>query len=1106
VALYRSFNEIVASVIERLRLTQPNLDTKPGTVARDLFIDIQADQLEKLHRVISTISEKQSLLSANGADLDRWASNLNIVRRNGTLATGTVVFSTSNIQSDIIIPNGTMVSSKNGVTFKTVGTYTMSAAEKSRFAAIATRLKSSLLIAGISDTYALEVPVQAMRVGTSGNLSPLQIVSSNAIDSVNVTNLSPISGGTNSETDATFRSRIFSVFNGSNTGTASGYRNAAISTPGVLDALIVEPGNSLMLRDGTETIETVDGSFRIINSGTGGKVDIYILGERLQEIVESFVYSDLSGTGNASDDRNDIVLGVSSIDPTLTSEERRIQAFKTGNIPFQPVDSIVSVSGSSSGVLQEAFIDQYGNTKGNYKIIKDLNPETGGSPFGFDKLHFISSTKEVEAENISKAKLNSVDPLRFTDIASVSKVYQDVNIVGENAKVSLSSRSTIILNHSPVVRIRSITNKTTGEVYTITSQNTGTLSGLNESGLFTISGRTLPTPSDILSVDYTWRLIYNPSIDYNGINCVCQFKDPSISDSVDWGVSNGIFEEESIVDQTDDGLEYTISVDNNVSRVVSVYKKEITTANVALVENLSGSMVNGLEISISQPVISNIFSIKNSSGIEIYNTAKSNGSFSVRKIFLPEDSIAELGELVSIEFNKVELFNLINAEGSFSGKTITLPSTDILNGAEVLTLVQEMYTLELPVYVSYVADFKTIIPSTSLSSFPIEGTQSSNSFVNSSLTSILNSKQPVWFSFAGDQESSIQKFGATRLSVQASSTIRSGKIKISGETLTYVEADFDAATITLGSYFDLSSYIRSLYSISSIPSNLYLGRLDSAQKIENNKVVQTFDVLGLKQFNSKYSLSTAEEDSALSAFQFVLPSTPNNNSISFTSGSTIRLKFFIANSDDYEELYFQSDSTRVTDKIFARISRASVVSGFKNNIGSTIGNIQISSFNQPTSGSTYQADYSFSAPKEGERITVRYNVNRLIADVTSSIESVRPVTADVLVKEATQLAIDIRGEIVINEGSVANASSILENVNSAVVNLVNTSQLGTNIDYSDIINVVTNTSGVDSANISLFNESGKIGRRNYIQALDNQTLVPGSIQFTIVSRQNFKIS
>ena len=71
----KSFSEIVNSMIERLRLTQPNLDTKIGSVSRDVFIDMQADQLEGIYQLIQAVSDKQSFATATGLDLDRIARN-----------------------------------------------------------------------------------------------------------------------------------------------------------------------------------------------------------------------------------------------------------------------------------------------------------------------------------------------------------------------------------------------------------------------------------------------------------------------------------------------------------------------------------------------------------------------------------------------------------------------------------------------------------------------------------------------------------------------------------------------------------------------------------------------------------------------------------------------------------------------------------------------------------------------------------------------------------------------------------------------------------------------------------------------------------------------
>ena len=183
-----------------------------------------------------------------------------------------------------------------------------------------------------------------------------------------------------------------------------------------------------------------------------------------------------------------------------------------------------------------------------------------------------------------------------------------------------------------------------------------------------------------------------------------------------------------------------------------------------------------------------------------------------------------------------------------------------------------------------------------------------------------------------------------------------------------------------------------------------------------------------------------------------------------------------------------------------------VSSGFRNSVGTLVGSISVNVKNQPENNNTYLTDYDFKAPKEGERLTIRYNLNRLITDVTSGLEDVRSITADVLVKEAFELAVDVEGQILINENTENGSSTIRENVENAVVNLLNTSTLGGTVDYSDIISVATAISGVDSINVSLFNEADKTGRRSYIKALDNQVITANSVTFEVVSRQDFRIT
>lgn len=1089
---------------ERLRLTQPNLDTKPGTVARDLFIDIQAEQIERLHRSLVLVSEKQSPEKAVGRDLDRWAKNFGITRKSGTPASGLVVFTIDDLTVDISIPNGTIVSARNGLTFQTIGNYLMSSAEKNKHAATANRLRKTLNLAGINDSYAIEVPVEGTRSGTSGNISTFQVIRSNVDNSAKVTNISAFNGGANTESDNVFRSRIFAVFSGANTGTSSGYSNAALAIEGVLDVLIVEPGNTLMERDGTETIEVNGGSFRILNSGSGGKVDMYILGTKLQEIVESFVFTDLSGTGDVTDERNNIIPGLQGIDDSLTSEERRVLAFKTGAVPLQPIDSVVSIIGSSSGILAEASTDSNGNITGNYQLEKDDNPETGGSPFGFDKVVFVSNTKDVLGETIVKKETNSVDPLRFTEIETLNDVYEDIQIIGENSTVSSADRSIVRLSHKPITNVTNVVNQTTGEIYTVEDINLDDDTGLNETGEIEISGKTLPTSADILSVDYTWRLVFDRYVDYNGEKTPSLFIDEDVADSIDWGPSNGITRESGLIEKTDDDLEYQITTEYSISRMISIFTATSATATAAEIEVSDDISLLGVVLDDEEDGVSSVVSITDSSGLEVYNTRNADGTFSSKTIYFPSDTPAVSGGEYTVLYNKIELYAVDNSDGSFANDTVIMPSSDILEGAEVLDTVDDLYLTEEEIFIDYIADITEILPSQSLTDLPISGLSSSNTLVDSAFSAIEGSAQPIFYTFDSDNEpNGLSRFGPGRAAVNITGSTTSGKIKVAGESLTRAEFTVFAGVAMSGNTVTLKSEIKELLNISSVPSSIGIARVDSVQVVDTE---EKYDISGYYLQNSVYDMRSASLDEDLNTYEFTLPSTDANGDISVSSGQELKISLLIYNTGDFEDLFFGEDGTIYTDKVFGRVTTISVSSGFRNSVGTLVGSVSMDIKNQPENNNTYLTDYDFKAPKEGERLTIRYNLNRLITDVTTGLEDVRSITADVLVKEAFELTVDVGGQILINENAENGSSTIRENVENAVVNLLNTSTLGGTVDYSDIISVATAISGVDSINVSLFNEADETGRRSYIKALDNQVITANSVSFEVVSRQDFRIT
>lgn len=1107
-ATFRSFSEIVATMLRRLQLTQPNLDTKPGSVSRDLFVDIPADQISRLYSAINLVSQKQSLASTSGSDLDKLGSNFGTVRNTGSAANGIVVFCVNSIVEDIPIPSGTLITSRGGITFRTIGNFVMSSVDRNRLSANAARMQKGLNIAGLNSKYALEVPVQAVRNGVAGNVSSLQLISTNLDETVSVTNLTSMSGGANSESDESFRSRILSIFSGANIGTSFGYRNALMGVNGVVDALIVEPGSSLMLRDGTETMALQDGSSRILNSGTGGKVDAYILGRKIEEVADSFIYTDLSGSGDATDDRNSYILGQSTQDMTRTSEERRVLAFKQGNIPSQPVDSIVTVSGSSSGILTEQFVDLDGNTKGNFVLEKDLNPETGGSPFGFDKIRFISNVKEVVAESIVKGEGFALEPLSFEGIDYIGRTYVDISETNENSMVSSAGSQYIQLLHSPVVKVSKVVNKTTGEVYSVVSQEVNS-ENINESGVVEISGKSLPSAADVLSVNYIWRHIFDPYIDYVGAESVTQFSDKSNSDVIDWSSGGGIFEEEAKVRKSSDGLVHEIDLEKNIVRVLSVYKKEVAQSVVSEVDKIGLTSIVGIELSLDSEYVKNIISIRRASdNLEIYNTKQADGSFNSRIIYLPSDSSIDIGDEVVVHYNKVELYDVENTDGSFYNNTCTLPSDSVLGGLGLLEDVELAYFSSDSVYATYIADTSSVYQKTNLSNLPIISTETTNSLVALDNFNESLSNQPIAYNFDSlGGKSSINRFGAAPLSLDVSGISAPGKIKVSGESLLRLSIHVQAGTSLSGDTISLNSELKEAFSLDSLPDSIGIARVDRVALLDSDgNVEHDYDVLGSSLKDNRFSIGSAKKDSELKVYELKLPNTPVNNLASPSSSDTILLNILAYNLEDYEEVYFDSPSNKITTKRFGRISSISVSSGFRTGASSLLGSIAASSITQPATNSTYYVDYSFLAPKEGERITVSYNVNKLIIDATASIEQVRPITADILVKEAEELLVNVSGTIMVNENALSEAGRIADAVTNAVTNMLNTASLGSVVDYSDVISVAASQNGVDSVNISLFNQDGKSGRKPFIKALDNQTISPGTVSFEVVSRSKFRIN
>lgn len=1063
-ARIRSQNEIISNLLDFFRVAQPSLDTKPGSVARDLLVEGVSAQLARLYDELNRVSTLQSLRLALGIDLDRLGDNFGIKRRRGSKSTGPALFTFNSLDADISITKGETSTARNGATFNSLSSTVISSVLASQYKATAARFRSDLDFVGITDQFAVEVLVEATAAGVQGNISKYSL-SSTAIAGINhVTNVVPFGGGRAVEDDASFKNRILAVFSGANTGTTLGYSNAVQSDPAVIDAIVIKPGDPLMTRDGTQVFVAEDGTRTVISEGTGGKVDVLIFGVRLQEVLDSFIYRDLSNTGDPTNIKNDFVLGQIAADAGKTVTRKRLDNIEDGILPNQPVNNIVEVSATISGAnFVEKSTDSLGRVTGNYELVRDTGA-FGGSPWGYDRLRWINNKIEDFPEDKTKQTFNGQDSLGFPDVLEITGVTQNIPIVNENSNVTSSNRSIIQLAHFPVSNVTRVFNVTTGERYVVANQNTdgGTA---NSTGRITISGRSLPAVSDTLQVDYTWVFSYDPYFDFD--NRLTNSNPRSVRDSVDWGFSNAVRRERATLVAS--GAFLNITTNHPISSVISV--------NVFVSESEVVSLVSGRLAVAVAATISNVVSVKrDADGAELWNTNKADGTFSGLTIFIPTDSAAEFNDSVTVVYNAIDVFNA-TTPGSFNANSITIvPSATATAG----TLVE----------CNYIASINTILPSTLLPSLP--AIRSGNTFATTGASGVGSQPTTHIFSDTGLVLSNLRQ-APTNLGLTIAGSISPGIITVGGTSITsVVDAVFTVATAGLKQ--DLSTALKAALSLSSktsVPSNVRIARIAKVEKVTTTSSFdvlssdQEYDLKGYHLFDNTYVKEESVADDSLKVTEFVLPSTPDNTENAPVSGNRLRVTFYYTTSSDSENVSFSKSGTLYTNKRFAIVNTIAISSGFTSG-GSSVATLTVSNLNQPATRSRYKVLYDYLAPKTNERINIRFNIDRLITDSTFAIENARPLNADVLVKASTPVLVDVTMKIDVTEEFINSSAIVLQNVQDAVTTALNATALNTKVDGSDLVNQAYTVTGVDSARIIFFNTFDESGSVLSIQAEKNE--------------------
>jgi hypothetical protein len=243
----------------------------------------------------------------------------------------------------------------------------------------------------------------------------------------------------------------------------------------------------------------------------------------------------------------------------------------------------------------------------------------------------------------------------------------------------------------------------------------------------------------------------------------------------------------------------------------------------------------------------------------------------------------------------------------------------------------------------------------------------------------------------------------------------------------------------------------------------------------------------------------AISNTSLSDTEFSLASTSANADQEPISGTGLAVTFYIT-YPNIERIPVSSPGEQISTYKYVFVNEIRIDSGFRNLSNVLSGSILVSSLTQPNTNSQYLSNYSYSAPKEGERITVSYNYDRLMADLTAAIETVRPIGGDVLVRKKDSIDVYTDLEITSTPQFSGSTSILQGSVQQRVNEFINSQVSGAYIDASDIINAVYSVGGVDRVVLTKFNTENAYAIKKTIVGKDDKYFISKSVVVSVTGR------
>lgn len=443
-----TFSPLFTETLDKIR-ARLNADANPGLAPQDqAFLDTTeggfwyditqaaALEIERLYDSLNELAASMFLLYAWGVYLDLHGATMNLPRKAAVAATGTVTFTGTPATN---IATGTQVA-------------TLQVSPDVDPIVFATTVSATIPAGG-----SIDVPVQALVSGSVSNaaagsvqalLSPTSGVSA-------VSNLQPITGGADVETDELYRTRLLIAFAGAHgSGTIADYTEWALAIPGV-GFVKVEP---LWAGDGTVRVIITD-----VNNDAVSQALINQLQAELDPAAASTTLTaDVnlpSGTINVGSttgftSAGKVVIGGAQV-VSYTSKSGTALLGSLGGAGLVTAGSAVLQQGLGQGLAPIGAVVTVATPTGT--VVNASAVVTLQSGFSLDGA---GGTTAVRSDIVTAVQnyLNALPPGNAAIIQAVVAAIMDVNGVSDVANVQLNgSGSNVVVASLQVINAGSVT-------------------------------------------------------------------------------------------------------------------------------------------------------------------------------------------------------------------------------------------------------------------------------------------------------------------------------------------------------------------------------------------------------------------------------------------------------------------------------------------------------------------------------------------------------------------------------------------------------------------------------------------------------------------------